>query len=414
MSTGSILTLFRDRSPVYRDCFRKFVKAARDYGYDAVALAPEGTTFSSGEVDHHYFCPNYDDASDLRKRVRQIHGDHNVQRIMVSFEGDVYPACLCREENGISGMQPEVGIYFRDKNAMSARARELGIKIAESCLPHTFITIERFVEQVGFPIVLKPYDGMACMKTYKIRTREELSRAWDRIKNERHDYRVEKFVEARQFHLDSLTQRGEVVFGILSEYTYRLLDSLSDNYSNTQAVASITRQSDLSAAHKRMFEINSQIMTGFGFERGVTHAEFYLTRDGEVYFGEVGARVGGAYIVPMLEKACGLNIADEWARIEIDHNYMPSPPFSMEVGAALIVSPKRGRIVSMTEAEAIMSLESVVDAQMWMLPGKIIKDPSNTAEAIGFYVCQGNSFEDVLNKIVMVGERFHVETVPAT
>lgn len=38
--------------------------------------------------------------------------------------------------------------------------------------------------------------------------------------------------------------------------------------------------------------------------------------DGRVYFLEVAARVGGAYIHGMIEHATGINLWEEWARIE--------------------------------------------------------------------------------------------------
>ena len=63
-------------------------------------------------------------------------------------------------------------------------------------------------------------------------------------------------------------------------------------------------------------------MRGFGIERGVTHAEFIGATDSntgkdQFYFLEVAARVGGAYTAEMIEAATGLNLWQEWARIEL-------------------------------------------------------------------------------------------------
>jgi hypothetical protein len=50
----------------------------------------------------------------------------------------------------------------------------------------------------------------------------------------------------------------------------------------------------------------------------VSHAEFIRAHaDGQFYFLECAARVGGAYINEMVEAATGLNLWREWARIEI-------------------------------------------------------------------------------------------------
>ena len=51
---------------------------------------------------------------------------------------------------------------------------------------------------------------------------------------------------------------------------------------------------------------------------GATHAEFIKSEsDGEFYFLEVAARVGGAYTADVLEAASGINLWREWARLEV-------------------------------------------------------------------------------------------------
>jgi hypothetical protein len=53
-------------------------------------------------------------------------------------------------------------------------------------------------------------------------------------------------------------------------------------------------------------------------EQGATHAEFIKSdRDGKLYFLEIAARVGGAYIADVLEAATGISLWREWARLEV-------------------------------------------------------------------------------------------------
>ena len=55
-----------------------------------------------------------------------------------------------------------------------------------------------------------------------------------------------------------------------------------------------------------------------GLVRGVTHAEFIRSdRDGQVYFLEIAARVGGAHIDDLVEAATGVSLWQEWARLEL-------------------------------------------------------------------------------------------------
>ena len=69
-----------------------------------------------------------------------------------------------------------------------------------------------------------------------------------------------------------------------------------------------------------MQALNREVIAAMGMVRGVTHAEFIRGEaDGQFYFLEIAARVGGAHIDLMIEHATGLNLWEEWARIELAH-----------------------------------------------------------------------------------------------
>jgi hypothetical protein len=86
-----------------------------------------------------------------------------------------------------------------------------------------------------------------------------------------------------------------------------------------------------SADFKTLMAVNQEVMTALNMVRGVTHAEYIKAHaDGQFYFLETAARVGGANIAEMVEAASGLNLWREWARLEVAHAkgevYHPSEP----------------------------------------------------------------------------------------
>src|SRR5438552_1947925 len=63
---------------------------------------------------------------------------------------------------------------------------------------------------------------------------------------------------------------------------------------------------------------NEHLLTGFGLDWGASHTEFMKAHaDGQVYFIETSARVGGANTAEMVEHAAGVNLWGEWARLEM-------------------------------------------------------------------------------------------------
>jgi len=88
--------------------------------------------------------------------------------------------------------------------------------------------------------------------------------------------------------------------------------------------------------------INAQLIPSMGMLRGVTHAEYIRAKDGKFYFLEVAARVGGAFIADVVEFATGVNLWEEWARIEVQslrgEPYKVSPTKEIYAGSVLCLA----------------------------------------------------------------------------
>jgi hypothetical protein len=86
-------------------------------------------------------------------------------------------------------------------------------------------------------------------------------------------------------------------------------------------------------------QINAAVVEGFGLGWGASHTEFMKAHaDGQFYFIETSARVGGANTAEMVEHAAGLNLWAEWARLERcrgTHQYS-LPPLKQRYGGAIV------------------------------------------------------------------------------
>ncbi len=73
-----------------------------------------------------------------------------------------------------------------------------------------------------------------------------------------------------------------------------------------------------------LLDINGRVISALGLRRGATHAEFIRGEaDGEYYFLEIAARVGGAFTAETLEAATGVNLWREWAKVELSDVLRP-------------------------------------------------------------------------------------------
>jgi hypothetical protein len=115
------------------------------------------------------------------------------------------------------------------------------------------------------------------------------------------------------YHVDGLVDGGEVLFSMAHKYGQPPLSVYAGG--GVFITRSLDRQSDES---KALVELNKQVLKAMGLVRGATHSEYIKSHaDGQLYFLENAARVGGANIAECVEHASSVNLWREWARIEI-------------------------------------------------------------------------------------------------
>ena len=240
-------------------------------------------------------------------------------RIIALEEFDVVIAALAREHLCLPGMSSVTAKTFRDKLAMSVKAREAAITVPEFVPAINNDEIREYLQRVPPPWVLKPRSDVSAIGIRKLESAEEV---WSTIEamNKREPlrerasyYLLARFIPGEVFHVDSLVDKGRVVFAGVNKYGRPPLQVAHGGGAYiSQTIA------HGSADQRKLLEINRRLMKAMGLQRGATHAEFIKSEaDSEFYFLEIAARVGGAYIADVLEAASGINLWREWARLEV-------------------------------------------------------------------------------------------------
>jgi hypothetical protein len=252
--------------------------------------------------------------------VSHISSTIKLDRIVALEEFDVVLAALAREHLCLPGMNSSTAKTFRDKLSMSVKARSAGLNVPDFVPAINDKEISEYLERVSPPWVLKPRSDVSAIGIRKLESAAELWSAIEEL-NQRESLRerasyhlIARFVPGEVFHVDSLVHQKKVVFAGVNKYGRPPLQVAHGG----GAYVSQTIAHD-SAEKKKLLEINRRLIKAMNLESGATHAEFIKSEaDGEFYFLEIAARVGGAHIADVLEAASGINLWREWARLEID------------------------------------------------------------------------------------------------
>jgi biotin carboxylase len=243
-------------------------------------------------------------------------------------------AASIREHLRIPGMGETTTRYFRDKLAMRMRAMEEGLRVPEFVHLLNDEKVREFTRRVPPPWVLKPRLMAGAIGIRMAHSEQELKSFDHELGDQRSFFLVERFIPGDVCHVDSIVYENEILFAAASQYGYPPLD-----VSHRGGIFTTRLLERGSPDAQALLAQNQSVRAAMGLLRGVSHTEFIKGDDGNLYFLETAARVGGAHIAELVEAATGVNLWAEWAKIEIAGGKLPyRPPQPTDDYAALLVS----------------------------------------------------------------------------
>jgi len=293
----------------------------------------------------------------ITNTVTYLARSRRFDRIVALDEFDMEAAAHLREHMRIPGMGRTAIAHFRDKLAMRYAARAAGIAEPEFTRVLHYDELRAWMDRVPDPWVLKPRAEASAIGIRKVHNAEQLWQLLEELGDRQSFFLLEQFIPGDIFHVDSIVSEGRVVFAAVSGYGKPPMQVMHEGGVFTTRV--LDRGSGETQA---LTAINAELLPALGMVRGVTHAEFIRGGDGRYYFLEAAARVGGAFIADVVEFATGLNLWQEWARIEVTglrgETYHLPPQKKLYAGSALCLAKTAEPDTSIfTDPEIVLRLK---------------------------------------------------------
>ncbi len=363
---------------------QEFLRTCKAIGCRVLLLTVEklrNADWPRESIDEMFFMPEDLPTQELINAVSFAARSQPIDRIVALDEFDMENVSALREHMRIPGMGLTTVRYFRDKLAMRARAKEAGIPVPEFVHVLNYDSLREFMARVPAPWLLKPRSQASGIGMKKIHAPAELWPWLDQLGDKQSNYLLEQFIPGSVFHVDSVAAEREVVFAEAHAYGAPPLDT--SHQGGVFTTRTLPRDS---LDTKSLLELNRKVLEDLGFLRGVTHAEFLKAHsDGKLYFLEVAARVGGAYISDVIDAATGINLWREWARLEVGAGKQPYQlPKTRNDYAGAIVSLARQE---QPDTSAYNDPEIVYRISKYHHAGFVLKSPvqARVEQLLDFY-----------------------------
>ena len=257
------------------------------------------------------------DAEQLIAAGRILAEKHGpLERLVTAQETLLEPVAQATEALSLQGMRVATVRRALDKSCLKRILEQAGIKTARDQLITDHREARRFVDKVGFPIVLKPLGGSGGLATWCIRSMEQLELALELMRpSPERAVLAEDYLHGQELCLDTITIANEPRFHSICCYRPSILEALE----NPQVQWSCIMPRDMSGDTFRDFITQGlAAVRALAVGNAMTHMEGFLLEGGGLCFTDATLRPAGARIGPMLAFAYDIDPYLAWARATVD------------------------------------------------------------------------------------------------
>jgi biotin carboxylase len=243
-----------------------------------------------------------------------------IDQVECLWEPYMVLAARLREELGLPGLTVAQTVPFRDKERMKQLLDAAGLRTPWHVAAHTVAEVWTAAERVGYPLIVKPIDGAGSADTYRADSAAELDAILPSLRHVP-QVSVEEFIDAEEFTHDTICAGGNVLVENICQYHPRPLMTKMHEWISPITMA--LRDLDEPGLQGGR-ELGRAVLKALGFRDGFTHMEWYRKADGEVVFGEIGARPPGARTVDVMNYATDADLFAAWAQA-VTHGRIDQP-----------------------------------------------------------------------------------------
>ena len=283
-----------------------------DAPYDG--LAPE----VKNSVSEYYYVTSLEDYEQVYRAVGYYIGRYG--RIdYVESQNEYWlelEARLRTDFNITSGWKTDELQSVKLKSQMKLGYRRAKVKTARHHLIDQLDEALQFAEKVGYPVIVKPDNGVGASNTWKIGDEASLTNLYHETLAHypAHHFIMEEFVPGHIETFDGITDaKGDILFAtgqVMMATPLAMLQGTGENVSYTQNVQAI----DLN-------DIGPRVVKAFGVRNRFFHFEFFrldedkkgLGKRGDILGLEVNMRAPGGYIPDKMNYAYNVDVYQIWA-----------------------------------------------------------------------------------------------------
>lgn len=312
-------------SPTFPPNYYQFPERWKNLGGNALCI---------GEDDYDHLSDEMKNACTEYYKVNNMHNYDEMYRAVAWFahkygkidwleSNNEYwleqDAKLRTDFNITSGEKENDVFRFRLKSNMKAYYKKAGASVARYHLTSSLEEGKAFIKEVGYPVIVKPDNGMGAGGTWKINNEKELKEFYEM--DLATQYIMEEFIPGYIVSFDGITdQNGKIIYKTSHTFPNPIME-IVNNADECFYYSEIDIPKDLD-------EIGEKVIKAFGIKGRFFHTEYFrlseekkgLGKKNDLIALEVNMRPPGGYTPDMMNFASDIDVYQIYAEMAMTNN----------------------------------------------------------------------------------------------
>jgi predicted ATP-grasp superfamily ATP-dependent carboligase len=302
-------------SPYFPNNFYNFCVELQAAGINVLAIGDfaydELKTELKDALTEYYRVDNMEDYSQMQKACGYFTYKYGkIDRIESNNEYWLETDARLRKDFNVQGLKPEDIESMKYKSKMKEVFNNAGLNTARGKVIDQLQEAENFIGEVGYPVVVKPDNGVGAVDTHKINNHGELVKFFENKLDL--DYIMEEYIQGKIYTFDGLTdQDGNVVFSSSMIFNDGIMETVNNGLDMFYYIPRKLPED--------IVELGLKTVDAFELKERFFHFEYFKMDDGKIVALEVNVRPPGGLTLDMFNYANDINVYREYARV-VQHN----------------------------------------------------------------------------------------------
>lgn len=259
-------------SPNFPDVYYKFLIELRRVGFNVLTIGD---------------CPWYELSDNVKNNCTEYYYVHSLSNLYeveeaVRFFKDKYGPISYLESNNeywliqdahlrekfdvANGLRPKDMDVIKYKSKMKEKFIEANVKVARYIIPINYDETLAFINEVGFPVFVKPDNGVGASDSYAIHNLDELNKFF--LRNDHSLFIMEEYIDGCIMSFDGVADdNGNVLLAFNEVFPIPVADVANKDLDDYYYA--------LSDFDKEFLEMGKRVVKAFNIKKRCFHIEFF-------------------------------------------------------------------------------------------------------------------------------------------